>query len=143
MLKKTLAEFKTFIARGNVIDLAVGVIIGSAMGKIVSSLVDDILMPVIGLVLGGINFASLSLNLKETQIRYGAFLQNVVNFLVIALCVFLFVKAINQVSVKFKKPAPTSAAPPPPAEVQLLTEIRDLLQDQTRHSSSKTSPAAK
>ena len=87
-----IKEFKKFIARGNVIDLAVGVIIGGAFGKIVSSLVDNILMPLIGLIIGGINFSNLAIKIKDTTISYGLFIQNVVDFLIVAFCIFLIVK---------------------------------------------------
>ena len=94
-----IKEFKEFVSKGNVIDLAVGVIIGGAFGKIVSSLVDNILMPLIGLLLGGINFSDLSVKINDTVLNYGLFIQNVVDFLIIALCVFFIVKAVNKSSV--------------------------------------------
>jgi large conductance mechanosensitive channel len=117
----------TFIKRGNVIDLAVGVIIGAAFGKIVSSLVADILMPAIGLVMGGINFSGLAVQIGGTPeapalLKYGVFIQAVVDFLIIALCVFLIVKGVNAL----QRPAP-GAPPEPPEEVKLLREIRDSL----------------
>ena len=93
-----IKEFKEFISKGNVVDLAVGVIIGGAFGKIVSSLVDNILMPLIGLLLGGVNFSELSFKVKDATVNYGLFIQNIVDFLIIALCVFLIVKAINKMS---------------------------------------------
>ncbi len=93
-----IKEFKEFISRGNVVDLAVGVIIGGAFSTIVSSLVEDILMPVIGMLLGGINFRNLSIKLGEAKIMYGSFLQHVIDFLIVAFCVFLFVKFINELS---------------------------------------------
>lgn len=96
-----IKEFKEFIAQGNVIDLAVGVVMGGAFGKIVTSLVEDILMPLIGLLLGGLDFASLSIKVGEAQVMYGNFIQMIVNFLIIAFCIFLIVKSIN----KFRKPA--------------------------------------
>ena len=123
-----LSEFLTFIKRGNVIDLAVGVIIGGAFGKIVSSVVGDVLMPSIGLVLGGVNFAGLAVQIGGTAeapvlLKYGAFIQAVIDFVIIAACVFLIVKAVNAM----QKPKPAAAPPEPPADVKLLTEIRDLL----------------
>ena len=123
-----LSEFQTFIKRGNVMDLAVGVIIGAAFGKIVSSVVGDVLMPAIGLVLGGINFSTLAFTIGGTAeapvlLKYGAFIQAIIDFVIIAFCVFLLVKGINSM----QKPAPAAAPPEPPAEVKLLTEIRDLL----------------
>ena len=115
-------EFKEFISKGNIFDMAVGVIIGGAFGKIVSSLVDNILMPLIGILIGGLNFSELSVKVKDATINYGVFIQNVVDFLIIALCIFLVVKAMN----KFKKKE--EAAPAGPSEeVLLLREIRDSL----------------
>lgn len=119
-----LKEFKAFISRGNVIDLAVGVVIGGAFGKIVSSLVGDIIMPAIGILSGGISFKDLSVNIGEASINYGLFLQSVVDFLIIALTIFLFVKFINKLR-KSKAEAPKM----PPREEQLLEEIRDLLKE--------------
>ena len=115
-------EFKEFISKGNIFDMAVGVIIGGAFGKIVSSLVDNVLMPLIGILIGGLNFSELSVKVKDATINYGVFIQNVVDFLIIALCIFLVVKAMN----KFKKKE--EAAPAGPSEeVLLLREIRDSL----------------
>jgi large conductance mechanosensitive channel protein len=126
-----LKEFKEFAFKGNVIDLAVGVIIGGAFGKIVTSLVNDLIMPIIGIILGGINFENLKLvirpasnGMEEAAIKYGAFIQSVVDFLIVAVCIFLFVKLANTLTRKKeeeKKPEK------PSADVVLLTEIRDLL----------------
>lgn len=119
-----LSEFKTFIQRGNVIDLAVGVIIGAAFGKIVNSLVADVIMPPVGYLVGGINFTDLVLTLGGTRvtIKYGSFLQTLFDFLIIAFCIFLLVKAVNTMNRK------EEAIPPQPTpEEKLLTEIRDLL----------------
>ena len=117
-----IKEFKEFISRGNVLDLAVGVIIGGAFNKIVTSLVDNILMPIIGLILGGINFSGLSFKIKDAEIAYGLFIQNIVDFLIVALCIFVVVKAMS----KFKKKE--EAAPAEPSEeILLLREIRDSL----------------
>jgi large conductance mechanosensitive channel protein len=126
-----LKEFKEFAFKGNVIDLAVGVIIGGAFGKIVTSLVNDLIMPIIGVILGGINFENLKLvirpasnGMEEAAIKYGAFIQSVVDFLIVAVCIFLFVKLANTLTRKKeeeKKPEK------PSADVVLLTEIRDLL----------------
>lgn len=102
-MKKFLNEFKDFIARGNVIDMAVGVIIGGAFGKIVASLVDNILMPLIGILIGGVNFESLSITVGTAEVTYGVFLQNLVDFLIIALVIFIFIKQIVKVQNKFKK----------------------------------------
>lgn len=119
-----ISEFKEFISKGNVIDLAVGVIIGGAFSKIVSSLVNDILMPLIGTLLGGLNFTSLSFKIGNAVISYGNFIQNVVDFLIVAFCIFVFVKIIN----KLHKEKKEEAKPPVKSdEVKLLEEIRDLL----------------
>jgi large conductance mechanosensitive channel len=123
-----VSEFKAFIQRGNVIDLAVGVIIGGAFGKIVSSLVADLLMPPIGLAIGGLNFTDLKMRIGGTAespvtINYGTFLQATLDFVIVAFCVFLLVKAVNAL----RRPEPAAAPPEAPVEVKLLTEIRDLL----------------
>ena len=118
-----LKEFKEFAMRGNVVDLAVAVIIGGAFGKIVTSLVADVMMPIVGLLLGGVNFTGLSITVGDAVIKYGAFIQAIVDFVIIAWVIFLALKALS----KMKKVEPPAApAPPPPQEV-LLTEIRDLL----------------
>ena len=125
------AEFKEFAMKGNVVDLAVGVIIGAAFGKIVSSMVGDIFMPALGKVIGGINFSDLAITLgkdptgKEVLIKYGSFVQTIFDFIIIALVLFLVIKGINQL----KKPPPAAPQPPaPPARSEvLLEEIRDLL----------------
>lgn len=126
-----LKDFKEFAIKGNAIDLAVGVIIGGAFGKIVTSIVNDLLMPIVGILLGGVNFTDLKYVIKpaegtipETAIRYGNFIQSVVDFTIIAFCIFLMVKAINQLRKKDEVPA---APPAPTNEENLLTEIRDLL----------------
>ncbi len=121
--KKGLSEFKDFISKGNVIDLAVGVIIGGAFGKIVASLVDNILMPLIGTILGGIDFTGLHFKIGSAYIMYGAFIQSVVDFLIIAFCIFMLVKVMN----RFMKKEEKKEAPKKSEEVQLLEEIRDLL----------------
>ena len=121
-----IKEFKEFIARGNVIDLAVGVIIGGAFGKIVTSIVNDLLMPLIGVVSGGIDFTGLSFKINEAEIKYGNFLQNVIDFLIIAFCIFILVKIVNKITKK--KEEKVEEAPAPKSEdVVLLEEIRDLL----------------
>ena len=129
---KLFDEFKAFVMRGNVVDMAVGVIIGGAFGKIVTSLVNDIFMPIIGMILGNVNFSSLEIKLGEpvegaeqAAIRYGMFIQEIVNFLIIALCIFMFIKLISKLQKK-KEEAPTPA-PEPTKEEVLLTEIRDAL----------------
>ena len=129
---KLFDEFKAFVMRGNVVDMAVGVIIGGAFGKIVTSLVNDIFMPIIGMIIGNVDFSSLEIKLGEpvegaeqAAIRYGAFIQEIVNFLIIALCIFMFIKLISKLQKK-KEEAP-AAAPEPTKEEVLLTEIRDAL----------------
>ena len=125
-----LTEFKTFIARGNVIDLAVGVIIGGAFSNITTSLVNDIVMPVLGIFTSSITFADLSVEVGQAVITYGNFIQAVLNFLIMAFVVFCLIKAINSFHRK-KEEAPTAppAPPEPSREEQLLEEIRDLLKE--------------
>ncbi len=125
------SEFKEFAMRGNVIDLAVGVVIGAAFGKIVSSLVGDVVMPALAPVLGSVSFADLAVRIatdaqgKPVLIKYGAFLQTIFEFLIIALSIFVVLKGINRLK---RPPPPTAAAPPPPTKTEaLLQEIRDLL----------------
>jgi large conductance mechanosensitive channel len=130
-MKKILNEFKDFIARGNVIDLAVGVIVGSAFGKIVTSLVSDILMPIIGVILGGIDFTNLTIKFNDATIYYGNFIQNIVDFLIVAFCIFMFVKAINALTSKTKKKE-VKEEPKKSDEVILLEEIRDLLKKKNK-----------
>ena len=129
---KLVDEFKAFVMRGNVVDMAVGVIIGGAFGKIVTSLVNDIFMPIIGMVLGNVDFTSLEIKLGEpvegaeqAAIRYGMFIQEIVNFLIIAFCIFMVIKLINK--AKKKKDEEPAPAPEPTKEEVLLTEIRDSL----------------
>lgn len=119
--KGLVKEFRTFIERGNVIDLAVGVVIGSAFGKIVSSIVDDILMPLIGVLIGGLDFSNLSIKVGDASVKYGSFIQNVIDFLIIAVCVFILVKAVNKFTKK--KEEPKEEAPKKSAEEVLLEEI--------------------
>lgn len=126
-IKKGIEEFKQFITKGNVVDLAVGVIIGGAFGKIVTSLVNDILMPIIGVLLGGLKFSELSITVGSADIKYGSFIQNIVDFLIIAFCIFLFIKIINIFLKKNKKEE--TKAPLINEEVKLLGEIRDLLKN--------------
>ena len=129
-----IKEFKAFAVKGNVVDMAVGIIIGVAFGKIVSSFVADVLMPPIGMLIGGVDFSNLVITLKAAQegveavtLRYGVFLQTVLDFLIVAFAVFMAVKALNSMR---KKEAETPAAPPAPsAQEQLLMEIRDLLKN--------------
>jgi len=127
-----LKEFKAFVLRGNVVDLAVAVVIGGAFGKIVTSLVNDLIMPLIGMILGGVSFANLkyvitsaSEGVEEAAIRYGAFIQSIVDFVIIAFAIFMVIKMINRMR---KKQEEVPAAPPePPRQEVLLEEIRDLL----------------
>jgi large conductance mechanosensitive channel len=127
-------EFKEFAMKGNMMDMAIGIVIGAAFGKIVSSVVADVLMPPLGLLLGGVNFASLKITLKEAvgetaavTLNYGAFLQTVVDFVIVAFAIFLMIKGINSMRKK-QAEAPAAPAPPPNQEV-LLAEIRDLLKN--------------
>lgn len=121
-----LKEFKAFAMRGNVMDMAVGVIIGGAFGKIVSSLVDDIFMPIIGVLTGGIDFSKVSIMVGDAEVKYGMFIQNVIDFLIIAICIFTMIKAMNSLSKKKEEP---TAPAEPSNEEKLLGEIRDLLKN--------------
>ncbi len=116
-------EFREFAVKGNAVDLAVAVIIGAAFGKIVASLVGDIAMPLIGTLLGGLDFTDLAVQVGEAKIQYGKFLQSCLDFVIIAWVIFLAVKLIN----RLKREEPAAAAPTPPRQEQLLEEIRDLL----------------
>lgn len=127
-----LSEFKAFAVKGNVVDMAVGIIIGAAFGKIVSSFVGDIIMPPIGLLIGGVDFTDLAITLKAAEgsvpavlLSYGKFIQTVLDFLIVAFAIFMGVKAINKL-----KSAEVAAVTPPTKDQQLLSEIRDLLQAQ-------------
>lgn len=126
-----LKEFKEFIARGNVMDLAVGVIIGGAFGKIVTSLVGDIIMPVIGIIIGGIDFTGLTAKIGNAEIKYGSFIQNVLDFLIIAFCIFIIVKFINKFETHKKE---TKEEPKKSEEVLLLSEIKDILKKVNNNS---------
>jgi len=125
-----IKEFKEFISRGNVIDMAVGVIIGSAFGKIVSSLVDNVLMPAIGVLIGGINFTSLTLKINDAVISYGIFLQSIIDFLIIAASIFFMTKILNKFDKKKKEEVKVEIKKTD--EVLLLEEIRDLLKKDTK-----------
>ena len=125
---KTLKEFKTFISKGNVVDLAVGVIIGSAFGKIVSSLVNDILMPIIGIIIGGIDFSNLTIQIKDATIKYGIFIQNIIDFLIVAFCIFIFIKLINKVSKKEEEKKEKVVS----EEAKILKEIIDILKEKNQ-----------
>ena len=135
-----ISEFKEFAMKGNVMDMAVGVIIGGAFGKIVSSLVDDVLMPIIGKLTGGVDFTNLFVNMGDGEyatlaaakeagaavIAYGQFIQNIIDFLIVAFCIFLMIKGMNQLNRKKEEPE-QPAAPAGPTQEELLTQIRDLL----------------
>ena len=133
---KFINEFKEFAVKGNAVDMAVGVIIGGAFGKIVTSIVNDIIMPPIGWLIGGVNFSELKCvkiageELAAATINYGAFIQTIIDFTIIAFCVFMLVKGINKLAKKKKKEEEKPAAPPAPSKEELLlTEIRDLLKN--------------
>lgn len=134
---KFIDEFKAFALKGNVMDMAVGVIIGGAFGKIVTSVVNNVIMPPIGVIIGGVDFTDLKCVIKEAEgeaeavtINYGQFIQDVVDFLIIAFCIFLMVKFVARLTrKKEEKPAAPAPAPQPSAEEKLLTEIRDLLKE--------------
>lgn len=141
-MKGLWKDFKAFIYKGNVIDMAVGVIIGSAFGKIVTSLVNDILMPLLGLITGGVDFNSKELVLSPAEydaagevikeaasLKYGSFIQDIIDFLIIALCIFLFTKGMTKMAEKIKKPEEKPEEPKKPTSEELLTEIRDLLKE--------------
>ncbi len=133
-VNKFFNEFKTFIARGNVLDLAVGVVVGGAFSKIVSSLVNDIITPLIGIIIGGKDLSNLSIKIGDANVAYGAFIQNVIDFLIIAFCIFVFIKFINKLFVK-KHEEKKSEPPKKSDEVILLEEIRDLLKKDQKKSS--------
>ena len=139
-MSKFIQEFKDFAVKGNAVDMAVGVIIGGAFGKIVSSIVDDIIMPPIGWLIGGVNFSDLKYTLPQVEIpgvtaaapatiNYGNFLQTLLDFIIIAFCVFMMVKGINKLSKKKEEPAAPAPDPEPTNEEKLLSEIRDLLKN--------------
>lgn len=127
-IKESIEEFKNFVVRGNALDLAVGVIVGGAFGKIVTSIVNDILMPIIGIFLGGLDFTNLSITIKDAKIMYGAFIQNVIDLLIISLCVFIIVKIVNKI-FHSKKKEEIKKETTKSDEVLLLEEIRDLLKE--------------
>lgn len=128
-MKSFITEFKAFAMKGNVIDLAVAVVIGGAFGKIVSSLVADIITPLIGLLMGGINFSGLSYTLGDAIVSYGVFVQSVIDFIIVAIAIFVVVKGINKAQKSLEEPAPEKEEKPkePSEEVKLLMEIRDAL----------------
>ncbi|ELB8722444.1 large conductance mechanosensitive channel protein MscL [Listeria monocytogenes] len=128
-MKKMLVEFRDFALKGNVLDLAVAVVIGAAFGKIVSSLVDNIIMPLVGVLLGGLDFTDLSFKVGKSVIQYGAFIQSIVDFVIIAFAIFIFVKELT--SFIKKKEQTVEETPVPPTE-EYLKEIRDLLKEQQK-----------
>ena len=121
-----IKEFKEFAMRGNVMDMAVGVIIGAAFGKIISSLVDDVLMPLVGMIIGKVDFSTLSAKVGDAELFYGRFIQNIVDFLIVAFCIFLMVKAMNKMK---KEEAPAPEAPAGPTTEELLADIKDILKN--------------
>lgn len=127
-MKKFISEFKEFAIKGNMLDLAVAVIIGGAFNTVVKSIVDDVIMPFIGILLGGKDFSALSLTIGEAQIKYGMLIQNFVNFIIIAFCLFVIVKAINSLKRK-KEVIEEIKEPEKPADIVLLEEIRDSLKE--------------
>ena len=129
---KALNEFKEFISRGNVLDMAVGVIVGGAFGKIVSSIVDDILMPLVGIAIGGHDFSGLSIKVKDATITYGVFIQNVIDFLIVAACIFVIVKVVGKLTAKKEEVVEVIEEPKKDDQVVLLEEIRDLLKTQNK-----------
>lgn len=129
-IKGFINEFKEFISRGNVLDMAVGVIIGSAFGKIVTSIVNDILMPIIGVIIGGHDFSNLSIEFGEANINYGMFIQNVIDFLIVAFCIFVIVQVVNK--IMHKKEAKKEEIPKKDEQIILLEEIRNLLEVQKK-----------
>lgn len=140
-MKQLLKEFKEFISKGNVLDLAVGVVIGGAFSSIVTSLVNDIIMPLVGIIIGGINFKGLVLKVADAEILYGSFIQNVINFLIIAACIFTSIKIINKFNRK--KEEPKEVKPVKSADIILLEEIRDLLKENKKTTKSKTTKKSK
>ena len=129
-MKKFLSEFKEFIAKGDVMSMAVGIIIGGAFTAIVTSLVNDVITPLLGIIIGGINFTGIVLTVGDAQLMVGNFIQAVITFLLTALVLFSIIKAFNSLKRKKEEPTPAPEEPPaPPADVQLLTEIRDLLKE--------------
>ena len=140
-MKQLLKEFKEFISKGNVLDLAVGVVIGGAFSSIVTSLVNDIIMPLVGIIIGGINFKGLVLKVADAEILYGSFIQNEINFLIIAACIFTFIKIINKFNRK--KEEPKEVKPVKSSDFILLEEIRDLLKENKKTTKSKTTKKSK
>ncbi|WP_082112433.1 large-conductance mechanosensitive channel protein MscL [Paenibacillus sp. DMB20] len=135
-MREVLKEFKQFALKGNIMELAIGVIIGGAFGKIVSSLVNDLLMPLLGLLLGGLDLSALHYPVGGADLKYGAFLQAVIDFIIVAFSIFMFIKGLSLLKRK-EEDAPAAPAEPPKEEV-LLTEIRDLLKQQNENQGSRS-----
>lgn len=142
-MKKILNEFKKFISKGNALDLAIGVVVGSAFSKIVSSLVNDIIMPLVGVVIGGIDFTNLSLKVGQATINYGMFIQNIIDFLIISFCIFLVVKTLNTIDdmakkkiekLKKEKKVEKKEEEKVPEEILLLREINNSLKKQNKNA---------
>ncbi|MCY7806467.1 large conductance mechanosensitive channel protein MscL [Bacillus spizizenii] len=125
-------EFKAFAMRGNIIDLAIGVVIGGAFGKIVTSLVNDIIMPLVGLLLGGLDFSGLSFTFGDAVVKYGSFIQTIVNFLIISFSIFIVIRTLNGLRRKKEAEEEETAEEASDAQEELLKEIRDLLKQQTK-----------
>ena len=121
-----ISEFKEFAIKGNVMDMAVGVIIGGAFGKIISSLVDDVLMPLIGICTGGFDVSTLATKVGDAEVKYGMFIQNIIDFIIVAFCIFLMIKAMNKLNRKKEEPA-EPAAPAGPTTEELLADIKEIL----------------
>ncbi|MFB1082912.1 large-conductance mechanosensitive channel protein MscL [Jeotgalibacillus sp. JSM ZJ347] len=122
-----MKEFREFAMRGNVLELAIAVVLGAAFGKIVTALVENIIMPIVGIILGGVNFSALAVTVGNAEVTYGIFIQAVIDFIIVAFAIFLFVKLINR--FKRKEEAKEAAAPVVDPQTELLTEIRDLLKN--------------
>ncbi|WP_101773168.1 large conductance mechanosensitive channel protein MscL [Peptostreptococcus faecalis] len=126
-MKSFISEFKEFAMKGNVVDMAVGVVMGSAFGGIVTALVEKIMMPLVGVVIGGVDVSKLAITVGSASIGYGAFLQAIINFLIIAFSIFMFIKIINKMTSAFKKEESKEESEAPDPQLELLIEIRDLL----------------
>lgn len=137
-MKKILKEFEEFALKGNMIDLAVGVVIGSTFSKVVNSIVDDIIMPIVGILIGGRDFSALVLKFGEAQIKYGSLIQNLVNFFIISSCLFVFIKTLNTFRKKFEGDKKEEKKPvQKPEDVVLLSEIKTLLQEISNKETGK------
>lgn len=130
-MKKEASEFKKFISRGNVVDMAVGVIVGGAFGKIVTSLVNDIITPLIGIIIGGLDFSNLTLEIGNSKVAYGSFIQTIIDFLIIAICIFTMVRLFEKLKHEEKKEK-VEETPKKSEDIVLLEEIRDLLKEKQK-----------